>query len=68
MDRKTFMSKEMLRLLWSYYSARKFDIMRVVYTRLKEVRDRDQLLENLIKLGAPVDRSAHCINVSESLL
>lgn len=68
MDRRTFQSNEMARLLWSYYTVGKFDCMRAIYARLKEIRSRDELLAALVSIGVPADLSTQCIDLSESLV
>jgi hypothetical protein len=68
MDRRTFLSQEMVKLLWAYYRQRKFDCMRAMYARFKESRSRDELFNAMVGDSFPYDESLHCVELCESLL
>jgi hypothetical protein len=63
----TIRSVELLRLFWAYWNLRKFDCVRALYRRLREVFSHDEIAHYLKQFGAPDEVAAAGLDVTRIL-
>ncbi|WP_175950746.1 DUF5672 family protein [Burkholderia sp. BCC0405] len=65
---RTFTSSEVIQLLIAYCELRKFDCVKVMYQRYRQIWSAQQFVQNLVATGVPHEAVLQCVETCESVV